>query len=59
MKEQKNEENLAEEELQLNRPLNSEKTTEASIITPNFYVFPNPLLGNTWIYLFDILWTVN
>ena len=57
MKEQKNEENLAEEELQLNRPLNSEKTTEASIITPNFYVFPNPLLGkfknrhnpNTWI----------
>ena len=55
MKEQKNEENLAEEELQLNRPLNSEKTTEASIITPNFYVFPNPLLGKTWIYLFDIL----
>ena len=50
MKEQKNEENLAEEELQLNRPLNSEKTTEASIITPNFYVFPNPLLGKT-IYL--------
>ena len=48
MKEQKNEENLAEEELQLNRPLNSEKATETSIITPNFYVFPNPLLGKTW-----------
>ena len=55
MKEQKNEENLAEEELQLNRPLNSEKTTKGSIITPNFYVFPNPLLGKTWIYQFDIL----
>ena len=45
MKEQKNEENMAEEELQLNRPSNIEKTTAASIITPNFYVFPNPLLG--------------
>ena len=55
MKEQNNEENVAEEELQLNHPLNIEKTTAAPIITPNFYVFPNPLLGKyldfTYYYL--------
>ena len=59
MKEQKNEENMAEEELQLNRPLNIEKTTAASIITPNFYVFPNPLLGKcNNLVLRDLLFSV-